>query len=84
MNKDHILYMHNYVEYYLFLIRMVLFKIRIRIFNNKNIIETITILSILRHIAQIVPKVTVLVNLEDFMLSEINQSQKDKCMILLI
>ena len=63
---------------------MVLFKIRIRIFNNKNIIETITILSILRHIAQIVPKVTVLVNLEDFMLSEINQSQKDKCMILLI
>ena len=76
--------MHNYVEYYLFLIRMVLFKIRIRIFNNKNIIETITILSILRHIAQIVPKVTVLVNLEDFMLSEINQSQKDKCMILLI
>ena len=76
--------MHNYVEYYLFLIRMVLFKIRIRIFNNKNIIETITILSILKHIAQIVPKVTVLVNLEDFMLSEINQSQKDKCMILLI
>ena len=76
--------MHNYVEYYLFLIRMVLFKIRIRIFNNKNIIETITILSLLKHIAQIVPKVTVLVNLEDFMLSEINQSQKDKCMILLI
>lgn len=49
---------------------MVLFKIRIQIFKNKNIIETITILSILKHIAQIVPYVTVLVNLEDFMLSK--------------